>query len=181
MFEALKARLKQHEGVIPYLYLDSLGIVTTGVGHALFTAAYAVHLPFMRPSSLMASSDDILAEYNAVRQLKSDELPGYYEIRTTLRLSGAAIDDLLDQDVVTLQHDLTAFLPGLPTYPAPAQEALLDMAFQLGAHGLVEKFTHMIADVMAQNWPACADNCHREGIAQWRNDATKQLFLQAAA
>jgi GH24 family phage-related lysozyme (muramidase) len=180
MFEALKARLKQHEGVIAWIYLDSLGIATTGVGHALFTAAYAVHLPFTKLSSLIpASSDDILAEYNAVRQLKPDELPGYYEARTTLRLSGAAIDNLLDQDVVTLQHDLTAYLPGLPSYPAPAQEALLDMAFQLGAHGLVEKFPHMIADVMAQNWPACADNCHREGIAEWRNEATQQLFLQA--
>jgi GH24 family phage-related lysozyme (muramidase) len=33
MFEDLKARLRQHEGVVPHLYLDTLGLVTCGVGH----------------------------------------------------------------------------------------------------------------------------------------------------
>ena len=28
MFEDLKARLRQHEGVVPHLYLDTLGLVT---------------------------------------------------------------------------------------------------------------------------------------------------------
>ena len=30
MLEELKARLREHEGVVPHLYLDTLGLVSCG-------------------------------------------------------------------------------------------------------------------------------------------------------
>lgn len=34
---------------------------------------------------------------------------------------------------------------------------------------------------MKKDWDACAQECHRVGISEERNEATKDLFLKAAA
>ena len=78
------------------------------------------------------------------------------------------------------RRGLRSLLPGFDAFPAQAQEALLDMAFQLGARGLVNKFPHLVASVKARDWKTCAVQCHRAGIQEWRNVATADLFRHAA-
>jgi GH24 family phage-related lysozyme (muramidase) len=90
------------------------------------------------------------------------------------------LDALQDADVAGFQSALANLLPGFPLFPELAQEALLDMAFQLGAGGLMSKFPHLALAAKAQDWQSCADQCHRAGIQEWRNTATADLFRRAA-
>ncbi|MGD0869081.1 MAG: hypothetical protein ABSB88_05990 [Bryobacteraceae bacterium] len=179
MLEGLKARLRQHEGVIPHLYLDTLGLVTCGVGHMVPSPDQMAGIAMVCGSEV-ATLAQKEAEFAHVKSLEASKLPAYYAQRTTLRMTPEAIDALQESDVESFRAALCHFLPGFTEFPEPAQEALLDMAFQLGAGGLVSKFPHLIAAVKARDWNGCAANCHRAGIQEWRNEATVKLFQQAA-
>jgi GH24 family phage-related lysozyme (muramidase) len=115
-----------------------------------------------------------------VKDLQAAMLPKYYEESTTLRMTPAAVDALQDADVAGFHSALIHLLPGFGQFPETAQEALLDMAFRLGAGGLVSKFPHLALAAKAQDWQACAEQCHRAGIQEWRNTATADLFRRAA-
>lgn len=187
MLEELKERLRDHEGVIPHMYLDTLGYVTAAVGHLLADVEAAKKLPFLRGVSGLdgaagtpATPEEIEFEFNAVKAMKPAMLPEFYRARTMLRLPADAIDILLDQDVAGFAGTMEKLLPGFGAFPETAQEALLDMAFQLGAGGLMQKFPHLILAVKARDWNACAVNCHRTGIQEWRNTATAGLFKRSA-
>lgn len=179
MLDGLKKRLREHEGVIPHMYLDTLGYVTAAVGHLLSTVEMACHLPWVHPDGTRASIEEVTAEFNAVLALDKAKLPSYYEQRTKLRLLEDGIDQTLDADVEIMTKGVTHYFPNFSTFPEPAQEALLDMAFQLGPSGLVNKFPNLTAAVKEQKWDLCATRCHRAGIQEWRNKATVDLFSQA--
>ena len=180
MFEDLKARLRQHEGVVPHLYLDTRGLVTCGVGHMIPSPEAMAGIEMVRIDGTPATPEGKIAEWHLVKGLKPAMLPHYYEERTTLRMTLAVIDELQDADVAGFQAALTRQLTGFIESPEPAREALLDMAFQLGAGGLMSKFPHLALAAKAQDWQACAEQCHRAGIQEWRNTATADLFRRAA-
>lgn len=179
MLEGLKARLRQHEGVIPHLYLDTLGLVTCGVGHMVPSPDQIAGIAMVCASGEAATLAEKEAEFAHVKSLEPSKLPAYYAQRTTLRMTEEAIDHLQEADVASFQGAMCHFLPGFEQFPESAQEALLDMAFQLGAGGLMSKFPHLILAVKAKDWNACAANCHRAGIQEWRNTATADLFKRA--
>jgi hypothetical protein len=61
-----------------------------------------------------------------------------YENLTECRLSAESVDDLLLSDIDAFAKNLTARLPAWRRYPEPAQQALFDMAYNLGVGGLLE-------------------------------------------
>ena len=181
-FEALKARLKTiEEGNALCMYLDTLGYVTCGVGHLLANTEAAAQLVWLLPSGLQAGSDVIRAEYIAVRNMTPGQGLAYYMRRTNLRLEQATVDGLLDVDTDTMWRGLCALLPAAQESPEPAQDALLDMAFQLGPHGLVGRFPKLIAAVRAGDWSTCAAECEVKGAQPSRTETRAELFRQAAA
>jgi GH24 family phage-related lysozyme (muramidase) len=180
MLEELKARLREHEGVVPHLYLDTLGLVTCGVGHMVPNANAMAGIPMVLPSGAAASLVDKVTEWYRVKHLEPARLPAYYAANTTLRMTPDAITALQDEDVAGFQQALRALLTAFDQFPEPAQEALLDMAFQLGAKGLIDKFPNLVASVKAHDWQTCVVQCHRAGIQEWRNVATADLFRRAA-
>lgn len=176
---ALKKRLDDHEGRIPHLYLDSLGLVTCGVGHLVSSAAGMTNIPMYTPSGAPATFEQKKAEWERVKVLEPNRLPSYYAQRTTLRMRDADIDNLKDVDLAYFKDALRRRFLGFDEFPGGVQEALLDMAFQLGAGGLVQKFPKLVQAVKERDWAACAADCHRAGIQEWRNEATSALFRQA--
>jgi GH24 family phage-related lysozyme (muramidase) len=180
MYETLKTRQRQSEGVIPHMYLDTRGFVTCGVGHLLETSAHAEALPFCYSEGRPATVAEIRSEYAVVKGLTPGKVPGFYRIFATLRLMPAAIDELHERDIAAKSAELQSRLPAFVNYPAAAQMALLDMAFNLGTGGLFEKFPTLINTVRARDWLACSVHCHRVGIQDSRNVETAELFKQAA-
>jgi GH24 family phage-related lysozyme (muramidase) len=171
-------RVQSFEGRVRYMYKCTGGELTIGFGHAIENPAEAPKLTLSIDGRL-ATGDEILADYTKVAAVEKGPAATFFANLTQCRMADSDIDALLAADVARFEVLLAAALPNWDTYPAPAQEALFDMAFNLGIGGL-KKFPHMLAAVDAGQWATAAAQCHRQGIGDARNQQTAALFLQAA-
>jgi len=174
--------LAQFEGAIPWMYVDTTGNVTVGVGNLLSDVAAAQALSFVLQSdpTTAATPDQIASDFSALIGKPDGQPSGYYRGFTSVRLTNEAIQSLLSSRVTGFLKDLTAAFPDYDSYPAPACAAIFDMAFNLGLEGLTGKFPHFCAAVKAQDWTTAAAQCQRGGIGASRNNWTNAQFLQAA-
>ena len=162
--------LSQHEGRKPFMYADSAGYVTVGVGHLLAKPENALGLGFIDENELVASDSQVTNAWNYVKASKS-----YYR---GLTLPSDKIDNLLMEDVSRFYPVLIQTFPAFDSYPEPAQLALYDMVFNLGSF---VKFPRFRAAVQAQNWEQAAAECHREGISDSRNNDTRQQLSECVS
>jgi len=167
------ARLQKFEGRVPHMYRCTGGEVTIGIGHAIASAADAAQLTWQ------VGVERASGDWQSVAATQKGLLASSYAPLTTCRMGDAAIDQLAAADVQRFTTLLTANLPNWATYPAPAQAALFDMAYNLGIGGL-KRFPNMLAAVDAGEWETAAQQCHRMGIGDARNQETAALFRQAA-
>lgn len=169
------------EGRVDHLYLDTEGVVTCGVGHALHNASEASALDWIMgvtPSPPEATS--VRAEYAKVAGA-SKGLPAYqYAHLCVNRLSDAAIDNLLREDTFRFMSEIDGACPSFILWPQSVQCAVFDMAFNLGLAGL-NKFHNLMAALDAKDWARCARECHRTGISADRNKRTAAMFTAALA
>lgn len=165
-------RLRQFEGSVPYMYKCSGGDVTVGVGHAIFSANAAAALHWANTTEATVRTD-----YAKVSAAAKGLISSLYAPLTMSRMLPGDIEKLLAADIDVFSGRLSQILPSLNQYPEPAQEALFDMAYNLGIAGLL-KFHKMFAAIEARQWDAAAANSHRLGIGESRNIAIEQLFLR---
>ena len=71
-------------------------------------------------------------------------------------------------------------LPDYEKYPKAAQEAITDMAYNLGIDGLFSRFPEFVKAVQKQDWKSAAMESKRMGIDDDRNDQTRWLLFDAA-
>jgi GH24 family phage-related lysozyme (muramidase) len=185
-------KLKEFEGAIPYMYLDTdtPGNVTVGVGNMLPNADAAKKLAFQmradptaKPPILVprpATAEEIQADFESVKKQTAAKVATYYKQFTKLDLPDTVIDSLLTSRVTEFKVGLIASFPDFNLYPEEACAALFDMAFNVGP-----KFTTQFATfskaVKAQDWVTAAKECHRVGPPDSRNDWTKAQFDKVAA
>lgn len=174
----VRSLLIKYEGRVGYLYRCTGGKVTVGVGHACETAADAGKLPLMNTAGTAASSEQIDAAFSAVSTSPLGLIASHYRAYSDLRLSEDAIDELLDSDIVNFTAELRKRLPKFDSYPDSAQDALFDMAYNLGIGGLL-KFHNLIAACDAGDWERAAQESARNGIGVERNQGTAELFRAA--
>lgn len=179
-YAKVRAMLKEGEGSISHMYLDTKGYVTVGVGQLLRTVDDAQALDFVnRDTHEKATDEEIAQDFRAVE----NEEPGYrashYRQFTKLDLPEQAIDDLLDSRIAEFENGLRGEFPGFDSFPEAAQAGLLDMAFNLGISGLVNKFPTFTRAARQQDWATCARECRRSGIGDRRNEETRKLFEEA--
>jgi len=172
------ARVKEFEGYVPYMYRCTGGEVTIGAGHAILAVADAGKLAW-GIGGAPATAQQAQSDFAKVAAAPIGWVAGGYENLTECRMSADDIDSLLLADVALFEAKLAAALPRWASYPEAAQEALFDMGYNLGVGGLL-KFHQLLAAVAAGQWTAAAAQCHRMGIGDARNQATANLFLQAA-
>ena len=172
--------LKDFEGSIPWMYLDTKGLVTVGVGQMLPDAASAQSLTFVDSSGQPATPDTIRADFERVSGLAPAHSPGFYRVPASLVLPPDAVDTLLMNRVTNFDSQLSGRFPAYAGFPDPAKLGLLDMIYNLGAAKLFGTFHHFMSCVDNQDWLGAADNCHRMGPSQARNDWTKLQFQAAA-
>jgi len=164
----LKSALRLSEGWVPYLYLDTEGNVTVGCGHKVPTFAHALHLPFV-PKVTPREWHDVQSAPKGMRA-------SAYFIDSRARLTDAKIDALLDADIDQVQRELAERFRDYASWPAPADAAMCDVAFNVG----LARFPKLCAAASERAWATCAVECHRIGIAEARNEATSLLFRHAA-
>ena len=174
------AKLIEFEGSINHMYLDSKGLVTVGVGSLLRTAKDAEPLAFVvRDTGKRATPDQIRAEWETLSAQEQDNFAaGHFRAYTKLDLPNKAIEDQLLEHLDIFQEGLSRNIDAFDSYPVEARKAILDMAFNLGVAGVVNKFPSFIQAFRDRDWPRCHAECNRRGIADARNDYVKGLFRQ---
>jgi type VI secretion system secreted protein VgrG len=171
-------RLHRSEGLVSHMYRCTGGAVTIGVGHAIPNADAACKLAWQLGD---ASAPDALVrgDYQRVAWAGQGMLAARYANLSTCRMAAEKIEQLLAADIDSFSAQLTALVEGWVNYPEPAQEALFDMAYNLGVGGL-KKFTKLLAACAAGDWAAAAGESRRRGIPDWRNDEAAALFRSAS-
>lgn len=166
---------------VPWMYLDVIGLVTTGNGNLIDPVAMAVGLPWRKPDGSLASREEIISEWHAVKQRKDLMLRGGMVFRnvTKLRLDKQAMHDLLFRKLDQNEAILRKRFPEWDSWPADAQLGVHSMAWAMGPRFGFPKFS---AACLRGDFAAAADECRISTIPDrnGRNQANRQLFLNAA-
>src|SRR5690242_8484174 len=160
--DSIKARLRISEGIIPHMYKCTGDEVTIGIGHAIKDASTAATLRFTL-NGAPASAQQIHADFEKIAAMPKGPVASSFAHLTTVRMSPADMEALLDADIARFEDGLRNIVPTWDSLPACVQEALFDMGFNLGLNGL-QKFHNLLAAVAARDWEKAAAECHRKGI-----------------
>lgn len=182
---AFPAFTTQFEGRLAYMYLDALGLVTTGVGNLIDPLPLAMSLPWLNADGSKATSEQIEACWNAVKARTDLDQKGgaiYSTVpENTLRLTSQAIDQLVKDKLTANEAELKPAFPNWENFPADGQMGILSMAWAMGA-GFAASWPHFVAAVNGGDWATAATQSQMApspGIAP-RNAADLQLFTNAA-
>ena len=173
------AKLKEFEGAVPWMYLDTAGKVTVGVGLMLATESAAERLAFVS-GTRPATAQEINDEFARVLAMKAGQLAKFYRRSNGLTLPEVAIEERLRETLVGFEGYLRTHVTGYDLLPDAARLALLDMVYNLGPGRFFAEYPRLIAAVERGDWRDAATASHRRGPAQARNDWTRQQFLDAA-
>jgi GH24 family phage-related lysozyme (muramidase) len=172
------AKLKEFEGCVPWMYRDTVGKVTVGVGLMLPDAKAAEALPFLL-GSRAATPQEIATEYARVDAMTMGRASAFYKTPSSLELSQQTMDAKLSSVLQGFETDLRTRFPHYDTLPDGVKMALLDMIYNLGPAGLFKGFPHLVAAVENGAWAQAAEHCIRRGPGEARNNWTRQQFLSA--
>ena len=165
MGESIYEVLKRHEGVVPHMYLDTTGNVTVGVG---FLLARKGDVGLYDWDDMKAAEDDWqrlsdLADYTTVH----NKTAGYYETLTEARLLD--VDSMLAVKIGTFERLLARMGFPVSGFEWPLYQVCIDIAFQVGAAGLVNGFPAFIRAVRARDWVKASQECTVKQASPARN------------
>lgn len=170
------------ENDVPYMYLDSTGNVTIGIGHLVASKKAAELLPFYNAKTgKRATKTEIDAAFDAIQAAPEGLYASKYKKFTNLVMRQSDIEAIALTQLNEFTSDLKQMFPDYENYPAKARAALLDMMFNLGPHKLLYEFPHFDGAVRAYAWNIAAVQSHRKGIQAARNNAVKTWLQEAAA
>ncbi len=181
-YENIKKRMIESEGNITHMYLDTKGKVTVGIGAMLPDVNAAKKIGFVtRDKKLKVTLKQIEEDYKAIKKQPKGKLASAYKKYTKLELPERKINALLKAHIKDFKHQLRSKYPGFDIFPEEAQEALLDMAFNLGTHALRTRWPKLNKEgINKRDWKAAAKYCNRPDVSLKRNKMVKELFEKAA-
>lgn len=175
---------ERFEGRLPFMYLDVLGFVTTGVGNLIDPLRAAIYLPWMRADGTPAGPAQISQAWRTVKaQQQWKDMGGMaFASLTSIRLTEQAIDDLVHQKLMGIEANLKLRFPSWDEFPADAQMGIISMAWAMGEGFHFPKFQ---AAAESMDWSTASEECKisetgNPGVKP-RNIANKALFLSAAS
>jgi GH24 family phage-related lysozyme (muramidase) len=179
--DAFPAFTTSFEGRIYFMYGDIKGLVTCAVGNLVDPIQYAMDLPWLIDGDPTNPADDasIIAAWNAVKARTDLTQHGgmSYAHVTNLRLTDAAIDQLVRSKCASNEVTLAQRIPNWSQLPASAQLATLSLAW---ACGPMFNFPRFLAALQAGDWTTCARECQMNAVGNPglvpRNRANAKLF-----
>ena len=191
------------EGVLPWMYVDRINYVTTGMGNLIDPKENALNLqwhhlagqpdrstppfPFTGP---VATPEEVYAAWSKVKASGMAGAGGGKQGHLTdLRLDDAGIAQAVHQKLTNNEAFLRARIPQWDAFPADAQLALLSMAWAMGPgfsdSGTPSKyFPKMMAAILAGNFAAAAEECKMQPdtdpTLHKRNVDNREMLLAAA-
>jgi GH24 family phage-related lysozyme (muramidase) len=181
--------LANHEGRKEWPYLDTNGNVTTAVGHLVKGAEAFAGLGWVnKATGAPAAPQEIKQGWDTLQTLKGQGKFGnhftaeWFKNKTGLALPDPTVNDIYVKDVRSHADGVRKSMGAAKFDAAPqaAQEAIIDMAYQLGpgflTNGVWPKFS---AAVDRGDWKAAADECRRPEANADRNTWTRNKLLSA--
>jgi GH24 family phage-related lysozyme (muramidase) len=176
----LRKKLGEYEGCIPYMYRDTKGYVTVGVGHMIPNVVAAQKLDFVTSTGQKASAEEIKADYDAVKAHTKGLKASNYKSKTKLILKQADIDALTNKHIASFESELKNIYLEFDKFPSEVRLALFDMIFNLGMPKLKNNWPTFDSAIKAEDWKKAAENSNRIGIQLTRNKYVKDLLLTAS-
>lgn len=191
-------RTRKHEGTVSWPYLDTADEprVTIGVGHMVATDKAFAKLDLVVDGTGATPDESVVtAAWSALQSMVAQQTSAKpkmnaeaFKAKTTVRLKASEIEKLLAADLETAIAAAKRAFPKFDSFPVLAQEAIVDMMFNMGAVKFVEgKWPNFFKAVNGDggsshkpNWGEAAKQSHRKGIRDERNDEIKKLFEDAA-
>lgn len=169
LLSKVQANIAAHEGRKLSMYLDTEGVVTCGVGHALFCVADAYRVLWWSSTNELATRAEVERAYTAIKRKADQFVP-------SLLMTFEETNRILTLDLESAEHELRREFPDFDTYPETAQIALFDMTFNLGS---LTEWPNLRHAVNSRDWKTAAAECIRKGIGAQRNTDTQEQFLAA--
>jgi GH24 family phage-related lysozyme (muramidase) len=173
-----RKHLEIFEGRVSWMYLDQSGNVTCAIGHMIPSAEAAGG-----SIALLFIGGDPAADWKSVKAAWPGANAIGYEHLSTCRLTDEAIEAICDADEEDISNQLIQRIPAYVNYPPPVQQAILDMAFNLGVGKLASEFfgqaCHFGPALDRGDYATAAAESTRRGIQQSRNDYTAALIRSA--
>jgi GH24 family phage-related lysozyme (muramidase) len=174
------------EGRSRHMYVDILGLVTTGVGNLCDPLPMALKMPWRRRDGSLASDIEIASDWERIKRNADDLKHRHYKHAaplTNVRLDEQDIDKLIDTRLRENEAILRGTFDGWDEFCADAQLGILSMAWAMGA-GFPQKFPSFTGAVRAGNWTEAAEQSRirtagNPGVIP-RNVANKICFDNAA-
>ncbi len=146
------AELPQVENNIPYMYADSEGHVTVGIGHKFENETEATFVPFYQELSGNQKNTNVSAndKRQAYKDIKTywrnnpNSAAKAYENETNLRLEAVDIDRIYSADFIEHLGRAESALQDMDSYPLDAQIGILDLVYNSGSLGGYPKFTKAV-------------------------------------
>ena len=195
----LKAALIKYERSIPYLYQDSIGQVTIGVGHLVDMEAKAVALKLCRRSDQNpATADEKKAAWHAVKNENRHYVDvrdhkhhvygaKHYETSSALYMKEVDIDALTEAHIVEFHRYLkrafsrsNGYLADFDDMPDNVRLALFDMMFNMGPTRFPKNWPTFVEALKAGNWSEAALRSNRPQVNAERNAYVRSLLLSTA-
>lgn len=195
------------EGVVPYFYLDVLGLVTIAIGNLVDPIETALGLAFVRPDGTPATRTEIAAEWSRVKALfcglrgaesKDKRCPWRAEGRsclahqghlaaraaTRLRLTDDGVRMVFGRRLDANEATLRARYAAWEEWPGDAQLGTHSMAWAVGP-AFHTRFPRLHAALVAGDFLAASNECRMQeagnpGLVP-RNKANRVLYRNAAA
>lgn len=191
-FNAFKKHAIVYEGYAPYMYLDTEGLVTVGIGHQIKDVQAAASLPFhdRKTKAQTLSIDKENAYLKVLNSGMTNSLLRAFENVTQIDLNPAEIRDLFLNDINNFIHELKHKdrFPDFDTYPGLVQRGILDLAFNFGLPRFFRLYVQFQKALSERNWFEVANQSRRKetddkGIfrenVQKRNNVVQGWFLLA--
>jgi GH24 family phage-related lysozyme (muramidase) len=177
------------EGMKSYIYLDTAGFMTVGVGHMIgkpaapSADAWKFEWRDTTTDKLQNEPKEIGKEFERLSRLNYGPAITAHSFAkaATLKLDETQIKRLLEADINDFLAQLRRKFPTFDSFPETAQLALLDMAFNLGTTKFLGTYPTLINAVLQEkpNWEVAAAQCHRRGPSEERNEHVRDWFLAA--
>lgn len=201
-----RAHVRKFEDYIQYMYRDSEGYVTVGLGHKFENVEEAKSLVFWKreikvseTTRVRADAADVETAFNAVKKadlVMNSKATAFKNLKhNNIDLDINEIERLFISDVREFVRQLQTKkdFSDFDTYPAPVQLGMLDLLYTIGFKGFFGSktdtgFEKLAGALKYRNWIEAAEETHRvdedeagepnENMVN-RNKVVRGWFLEA--
>lgn len=171
---------------VGYMYLDTKGNVTIGVGMLLPNESAALKLPFFKQGR-SAKPEEIRGAYHKIKRAQFGTEIGaerfnprensqYDQIFIPREEGEKNLKYRLPEDLKSLRRKFKEF----DSFPLGARQALLDMEFNIGLVKFNrQKWPSLFAAIDRRDWKRAAQESNRKDVQFDRNKKTYNLFISA--